>query len=360
MIRRGVLDRAQIGDRRVTFVGGRQATWPGTGCEQQLVVALRTTVGCQCPAWWVDSSHCGAQSQIDVAVAVPLEPLNGGGLEVIVSHQVALGQRRPLIGRVSLRAVEHDVSFEAALAEFLHGPAGSQSGADDRECLPGDHAHHPCPRRTGEGNSAPEDGSVRSVPKRAEATVRAPGALTPRRARGGVLGLDHDADATRRGVVGRVLSDLLGQPLLCLGAVAVEVVARGVGEHGEGAAAAEQLSVGVGAIRRGASVIPLDSSGCPQATSKSPAALSPTTRSMPAVLWVTAGRQANSGAGLLVSVASARPRWWLITPAWTYWARSRSRGGGAPADSGRPALPARGRRLGGRSRAGRCRSSHRC
>ena len=73
--------------------------------------------------------------------------LNEGGPEVIGSHQVALGQRWPLIGRVRLRAVEHDVSFEAALAELLHGPAGSQSGTDDRETLSSDHADQPCLRR---------------------------------------------------------------------------------------------------------------------------------------------------------------------------------------------------------------------
>ena len=42
----GVLEGAQVGDRRAALVGRRQATWPGTGGQQQLVVALRTAVGC--------------------------------------------------------------------------------------------------------------------------------------------------------------------------------------------------------------------------------------------------------------------------------------------------------------------------
>ena len=41
----GVLDGAQVGDGRIAVVGHRQVTRPGTGGEQQLVVALGGTAG---------------------------------------------------------------------------------------------------------------------------------------------------------------------------------------------------------------------------------------------------------------------------------------------------------------------------
>ena len=49
------------------------------------------------------------------------------------------------------------------------------------------------------------------------------GGADPAQAHAGVLGLDHDADTARRQVPVQVLGDLLGQPLLGLGPVSVEL-----------------------------------------------------------------------------------------------------------------------------------------
>ena len=69
-------------------------------------------------------------------LAVPLERLDEGGLEVVVAHQVPLGQWRTLVGRVCLLSVEHDVSVEAALSEFPYGPpAANPAPTTTKVCL---------------------------------------------------------------------------------------------------------------------------------------------------------------------------------------------------------------------------------
>ena len=123
-----------------------------------------------------------------------------------------------------LLAVEHEVSVEPALSELLHGLAGSQPGTDDHKGLSGGHAQHPCLRLRASDEELSARGRVgaqRAQQRRGDRAGSC-GADTAQ-AHAGVLGLDHDADTTGRKVPFEVIGNLLGQPLLRLATVAVEV-----------------------------------------------------------------------------------------------------------------------------------------
>jgi hypothetical protein len=70
------------------------------------------------------------QPKIYTMGVVPIERLDESGLEALVTHQVALREGRPFVRRMSLLAVEHYVSVEAAVPKLLHGLAGSKAAAD--------------------------------------------------------------------------------------------------------------------------------------------------------------------------------------------------------------------------------------
>ena len=108
-----VLDGAEVGDRRAASRrpsrGAAAATrWPAAACRRAAGRPRCAPRGrrCRCAVTALP------EAQVDVVLVVPVRVVHERRLELVVAEQVALRQRRPLVGQVVLVAEHHDVPVE--------------------------------------------------------------------------------------------------------------------------------------------------------------------------------------------------------------------------------------------------------
>ena len=82
----------------------------------------------------VDAGDRGAESQVDVVLAVPVPRMDVDRVAFGLARQVVLGQRRPLVGPFVLVADQHDRAVESLGAQRLRGlgPGQARSGDNKR------------------------------------------------------------------------------------------------------------------------------------------------------------------------------------------------------------------------------------
>ena len=213
-----VLDRAQVvrpGRRCRRPIGSRRGG--RAGGEQQPVVGQVLGIGADRVRVGVER-RAGEPSRSSTSwSSVPARVVDERLLELLVAQEVALGQRRPLVGQVGLGGEQHQPSVVPRRAERLGAVRGGESAADEHD---GPGAVGQSWRSlTAAGQREELCAGGRVLTQRAEER-RGDGAGTGRahaaQAHARVLGLDHDPHAAGREVVLEVLGDLLGQPLLGL------------------------------------------------------------------------------------------------------------------------------------------------
>ena len=122
-----------------------------------------------------------------------------GALPLGLAEQVALGQRRPLVGRLRLLADEHDAARRSPRRAASRPPWRRPARRRRSRTGPGRGSSRGQPPRPGRGRRTPcrERASSRSSPCRADVVVRAPRGAHAAQRHAQVLGLDDDADAAR-------------------------------------------------------------------------------------------------------------------------------------------------------------------
>ena len=140
-----VLDGAEVGDRGAGVVGDPQVPRRRPGRQQQLGVGLLPVAGADDVRGGVDRGDLLAEPQVDVVLVVPVGVVHERRLEVVVAQEVALGQRRSLVGQVVLVAVHHDGPLEPRGPQLLDGLGRGQPGSHDDEGLAHDRSW--CTRR---------------------------------------------------------------------------------------------------------------------------------------------------------------------------------------------------------------------
>jgi hypothetical protein len=81
----------------------------------------------------VDRGHPGAHPQLDPLVGVPRLVVREGLVTLVLAEQVALGQRRPLVGQLRFLADQHHPAVEALRPQRLGGLRAGQRRAHDHE-----------------------------------------------------------------------------------------------------------------------------------------------------------------------------------------------------------------------------------
>jgi hypothetical protein len=129
-----VVHRAQVLHAVGPGPGHRQQGGRGAGGQQQLVVA-EALAGAQrdLAQFPVDGGHAGAEPQVDVVLGVPAVLVHEDRIPFLAAQQVALGQRRALIGVVRFVADEHDLPLETLRAQRFRGSNPSERRPGDHE-----------------------------------------------------------------------------------------------------------------------------------------------------------------------------------------------------------------------------------
>jgi hypothetical protein len=106
---------------------------PARGHEEPIVTDVRAALELDVLARGIDASGPRPQPELDVVLGVI-----GGGideliLEALLATQVALRERRPVVGRLSLGPDELDFAVESFLSQHGGRPGSGQRGADDHD-----------------------------------------------------------------------------------------------------------------------------------------------------------------------------------------------------------------------------------
>lgn len=110
----------------------RQAAGGAAGGDQQFPVGeIGTRVEPESPRRRVQSFGPDTEQQIDLLLLVPLGRAIGNRLLADVPRQQLLGERRPVVGRVGLRADHPHRAVVAAPAQGLGTALGGEAAADD-------------------------------------------------------------------------------------------------------------------------------------------------------------------------------------------------------------------------------------
>jgi hypothetical protein len=112
----GVGERTQI--VRGLAAGDGQVARHAAGGQQQFVVGDAGTLGCDDHAPGAfDVDGDGVEPEVDVVVGVPLRLVDEELFALLARLQEALGQLRPLVGALGLRAEHHDLSVEPVVSQ---------------------------------------------------------------------------------------------------------------------------------------------------------------------------------------------------------------------------------------------------
>ena len=123
------------GQRRVRARDGQRARLRAGGQDQGAVRQPGAVGQLDLVRSAVDRGHHGAAAQVDVVLGVPRLGVHDRLVELVLAGQVALGQRRPLVGQLVLGGEQGDRSVVALLAERLGGLGPGQAPADDHDAV---------------------------------------------------------------------------------------------------------------------------------------------------------------------------------------------------------------------------------
>ena len=139
----GVDAITEIEDPRQVRAGGLQAAGLGTGGEEEAVVSDGFTGReHRSTALAVDADHHCSRAELDPVLGVEARRMHDRLLDVGFSPQIALRQRRPLVGRIVFGAHQDDPSVEAVRPQGLRSLGAREAGADDHTRA---EAGHECP-----------------------------------------------------------------------------------------------------------------------------------------------------------------------------------------------------------------------
>ncbi len=116
--------------------GAAQFAYPCAGGEEQLVVGKLAAIGQFDGSLGAMDRFCtGAKQKLAAGFRIISVGLEEQARPLKRPQQIGLGQRRALIGRISLITHHGDGAAKAFGAQALHGLGACLAGADDHDCF---------------------------------------------------------------------------------------------------------------------------------------------------------------------------------------------------------------------------------
>ena len=133
----GVLGATQVVHALGVDAGHVERAHPGTGGQQQLVVAQRlATVEGHGVGRRVDRGDAAAEDQVDVLLRVPARVVHVRLVQGLAAQEEVFGERRPFVRPVLLLTDEHDPAGETLGAQRFSRLRPRQRRSDDHERTP--------------------------------------------------------------------------------------------------------------------------------------------------------------------------------------------------------------------------------